>query len=226
MSRGATSAFDDVAALAAWRAHDTARAVHALDEKAIAATDAPRALVLELLVATDREPRDLFTACARLGRLLADAGASPTLAATTLDGALASLPPATVTVDDPRLLPARASILEGYVAASTDAERTAARRLWEYPACAVRLDATTIALTAGFPTDDADALSDWAGRVASSASRAGVKRAVLSGAPPACAELEQALSFVGIERLEHVELADRGDDKAGWLRFPFWKASR
>src|SRR6185295_7078982 len=131
--------------LAGWREHDVTRALHAHDRDAIRATEASRALVLELLVSETRDPRDLYSACARLGRLLADAGASPSLASLTIDGALGALADAKIAHDATRSAAARASVVEGYLAAVRESERAAARRAWEYPACAVRLDADTAA---------------------------------------------------------------------------------
>src|SRR5258708_298452 len=79
-------------ALVAWRELDTARALHAPDRESIRTTEAARALVLELFAAhTPRDARDLYNACARLGRLLGDGGASPSLAVSTIDGATRAL---------------------------------------------------------------------------------------------------------------------------------------
>lgn len=233
-------------ALAAWREHDVARSLHAVDRDAIAATESARTLVLELLArgggakarprlpvaAADggAPPRDLFNACAQLGRLLAAAGASPTLAVTTIDGAVAALASAGAEVD-PSLVPAaRASCAEGYVAAIADAERIAARRAWEWPACAVRLDGERAAIACGFPEGDAEALADWAARVALGASKAGVKAVVLSGPGAVRAELEGALALVGV-RVVRVEGSERGREGEGaaaateakkpWLRLPW-----
>src|SRR5688500_14453585 len=73
-------------ALAAWASHDLARALHSEDRTAVESTLAVRSLVLELFGPT-AHGRDLFNACARLGGLLAEGGATPSLAATTVDGA-------------------------------------------------------------------------------------------------------------------------------------------
>jgi hypothetical protein len=184
-------------ALAAWREHDASHALHGLDREAIRATDAPRALVLEHL-ARPGPVRDLYNACARLGRLLADAGASPSLAVATLDGAARALADLGIACDPTRLSPARASIAEGYFAAVLEGERAAARRAWEYPACSVRVAKDIVAIVAGYPADDGEALADWAARVAVGVSRAGYRSAVLSGSEGAKAELTDALSMVGV----------------------------
>src|SRR4051812_35545779 len=95
--------------LAAWRENDITRAIHPADRDAIRATDAARALVIELF---DRPARDLYNACALFGRLLADAGASPSLAASTIDGAALALRHAGASFDETRVAPARASVAE------------------------------------------------------------------------------------------------------------------
>lgn len=203
------TAEDAERALTAWREHDAAHALHGPDRDAIRTADAARALVLELLARTGHG-RDLYNACARLGRLLADAGASPSLAVATLDGAARALEELGITSEAARLAPARASVAEGYFAVTIEGERASARRSWEYPACAVRVTTDTVAIVAGYPADDGEALADWSARVALSVSREGYKRAILSGSEATRAELTQALSLVG------VELAAPNEPK-GWL---------
>ena len=200
----AESLRDHERALAAWREHDAAHALHAHDRDAIRASDPPRALVLELL-ARPGPGRDLYNACARLGRLLADAGASPSLAVATLDGAARALSDVGIACDADRLMPARASVAEGYFAVIVEGERLSARRTWEYPACAVRVAKETVAIVAGYPADDGDALSDWSARVALGVSKDGYKSAIVTGEGAAKTELVQALSLVGIELSESVE---------------------
>lgn len=208
-SRDALAPADAERALAAWRETDLLQALHAPDRAAVRATDAARSLVLELL-ARPGHGRDLFNACARLGRLLADNGASPSLAVATLDGAARALADLGIARDDARLVPARASVAEGYFAAVLETERAAARRAWEYPACAVRVGKDTVALAAGYPPDDGEALADWSARVALCVSRDGYRQAVLAGTEAAKSELGQALALVG------VELASSAESKS-WL---------
>jgi hypothetical protein len=196
-------------ALAAWREHDVGQALHAPDRDAVRATDAARSLVLDLL-ARPGHGRDLYNACARLGRLLADAGASPSLAVATVDGATRALATIGVACDDGRLAPARASVAEGYFAGVLETERAAGRRAWEYPACAVRVAKDTVALAAGYPADDGEALADWAARVALCVSRDGYKQAILAGSAAAKGELQQALALVGVELVTSAE-------PRGWL---------
>lgn len=198
-------------ALLVWREHDAAHALHGADREAIEATDSARALVLDLL-ARSGPARDLYNACARLGRLLADAGSSPSLAVATLDGAALALASLDVVVDDARIAPARASIAEGYFAVTIEGERLAAQRAWEYPHCSVRVASDTVAIVAGFPVDDGEALADWAARVALAASRDRFQRAILAGEGVAKAELAQALALLGITQVSDVE-------PKGWLSF-------
>jgi hypothetical protein len=197
--------------LAAWREHDAARAIHPTDRDAIRATEAARALVVELF---DRPARDLYNACALLGRLLADVGASPSLAVSTIDGLARALSDTKTAFDDARISPARASVAEGYVSALREGERENANATWAYPACAVVLDDETAAIAAGYP-DDGDGLSDWAAKIASKLSKAGTRTAIVGGNERAKQELGEALKLVGIR------VADRLPQRS-WLRLP-WK---
>jgi len=203
MARAAPARFDEATAsqteraLATWREHDIAYALHAADRDAVRASDAPRALVLEHL-ARPGPARDLYSACARLGRLLADCGASPSLLAATLDGAARAFEEVEIAWDPARLAPARASLAEGYSAALLESERVAARRAWDYPACAVKVAKDVVAIACGYPSDDREALADWAARVAAAVSREGYRSAILSGEAAAKAEVTAALSLVGV----------------------------
>ena len=197
--------------LAAWREHDVARAIHPTDREAIRATEAARALVVELF---DRPARDHYNACALYGRLLADAGASPSLAVSTIDGLARAFADAKVAHDETRISPARASVAEGYVSAVREGERDSANRTWAYPACVVTLDDETAAVAAGYP-DDGDGLAEWAAKIASKLSKAGTRTAVVAGNEAAKRELSEALKLVGIA------VADRLPQRS-WLRLP-WK---
>lgn len=204
--------------LAKWAAYDAENAIHEADREAIVATEAVRALVAELAPAGSR---DLYTACARLGGLLATLGASPTLAAGTIDGAVRALADAGVAFDPSRVAPARASVLEGYVASVRDAARVEACARWEYPACAVPLADGTVAIACGHPDVDPDLLAAWAGRVAGALSKAKVRRIVLSGGERARAEVESAAALVGIEA--GPARPDGGPAARHWLRLPWRK---
>jgi DNA-binding LacI/PurR family transcriptional regulator len=197
--------------LASWREHDIARAIHPADRDAIRVTDAARALVIELF---DRPARDLFNACALLGRLLADAGASPSFAVSTIDGAASALRDARIGFDEERIAPSRASIAEGYVSALRDLEREEANRAWTYPSCVVTLDDETVAIAAGYP-GDGDGLGDWAAKIASKLSQKGTRTAIVAGSDPARREVLAALNLVGISVVDRLP-------SRGWLRLP-WK---
>jgi hypothetical protein len=194
-------AVDTRKAVEAWAEHDAARAIHPADRAAIAATEAARALVV-LLAEAGGDPRDLYTACATLGRLLAEAGASPTLASATMDGARAAALRGEPLRDEAAL---RASVLEGFTAGIVAAQRAAARGAWDWPACAIALDAETCAIAAGHPDEPDDARVAWAETVASRASKAGVRRAIVGGDGRARAEVEAALRLVGIEVVTRLE---------------------
>lgn len=159
-------------------------ALHPADLAALAAVAPARALVAELLAA---EPsRDLYNACARLGALLAEHGASPTLAAGVLEG---DAPPA-----------ARAALLEGYVGRVREDAHELALRAWGYPGCVVPLDGEpkTVAVTCFVPTDDAEHLADWAAALATRLARDCVKHVVLAGRVAAVTELKSALALLDI----------------------------
>jgi hypothetical protein len=177
-----------------WCARDHAAAFLAADHAVIDATRGPRSLIVERIRA--RGPHtDLFHACAVLGRLIADRGGSPTLAASAIDGAAALLPE----LDAETARAARAALTEGFVAARAEAASAVAVERWEYPGCVVPLESATVAIAAGYPDDDVDALSGWAARVASAVARAGYRRAVLGGGERACAALSDALELAGVK---------------------------
>lgn len=184
-------------ALALWAERDAVSSLHAADRAAIVSTGAARALVLQCLV--EGALRDLFNACARFGQLLAEAGASPTLAASTLDAGIGACEASGAPSIAPALRgPARASIAEGYVQHRIEQAAMEAARAWEYPTCAVRIDGKTAAFAVAAPVEN---VADWAGRVASAAARDGVRRAILSSAAAknVRAEFEAAFSLVGVE---------------------------
>jgi hypothetical protein len=182
------------AVVAAWCALERAAAFLPGDRAAIEATDAPRGLVVDLVRA--RAPHaDLFHASAVLGRLLADHGGSPTLAASAIDDLRELLPE----LDAGTARAARAALAEGFAAARSEATRAEAAARWDFPACAVPLEDAGIAIAAGFPEDDEDALAAWAARVANAVARAGYRRAVLAGGERACAALFDALELAGVK---------------------------
>ena len=182
--------------VAAWCARDETRALLPVDHQIVRGTVGPRTHIVEHVL-RNAPHTDLFHACAVLGRMIAARGGSPTLAASTIDGLAEALP----SPDHQAWswgVSARAALAEGFAAAAREVARAEAAAGWEYPRCAVPVDAATVALAGGFPDDDGEALAAWASRVASAASRAGVRRAILSGPEAARAALTEALGLVGI----------------------------
>ncbi len=210
-------------AIAIWAEHDRARAIHDADRAAIEATEPVRSLVLDLFGAE----RDWFNACARLGSLLGTLGASPTLAATTFDGAVRALRATGQDADPARIEAGRALLLESFVAAIRDAERAGASAPWEYPGCGVPLADGAVAIACNVPLDDADALAAWADRTVGRLVKAGVRRIVLAGPERARNDITSAAGLVGIEVGDG---AVQGTGEApgggwGWLRLP-WRKRR
>jgi hypothetical protein len=180
--------------VAAWCEHDRAHAMLPADRALIETTRAARVLVVERVLAG--EQRDLYNACAVLGRLIATEHGSPTFAVATIDGAHAALGGGAAEW----VAPARAAVAEGFVAALAERAQADSRARWEYPRCVVRIDAATVAVAAGYPEEDGEALAAWAERVARECSRSGVKRATVSGTEQATAALAEAFALVGIEQ--------------------------
>jgi hypothetical protein len=208
----------------AWCARDHGRAFNGQDHDVIDATRTVRSLVIELLLVG--ETRDLYQACATLGRVVAERGGSASLAASTMDGAEGAL--GAHVASEEVLGAARAAMAEGYEAATRDLARKESARAWEYPRCAVPLDAETAAIVAGFPEDDDDALIAWAGRAAQAMSRAGLRRAVVSGTPKARRALTEALEVAGIaihDRYPRAADPPAPPPKADRLRWLPWRRS-
>jgi len=206
----------------AWCEEDHARSLLPGDHDVVEATRTLRALIVEGIVG-DVAERDLLHACWRLGHLIATRGGSPTLLGATLDAA--HLVTASARGTGPHPLPTsgaipwismRAATVEGFSAARADLAREEAAAAWDYPFCAVRVDEESVALAGGYPDDDAAAIEVWAGRVAQSVARAGFRRAFVSGRAEVCHALEEALSLVGIGRVE-----ERPERRFLWL----WKRS-
>jgi hypothetical protein len=176
----------------AWSARDHERALTPEDHAVIDASAAARTLVVERMSVG---LGDFFSACAVLGRLVADRGGSPTLAAVTIDGLCEAMGIASA----PWSASARAAVGEGFAGTRTELAKSAAEAAWEFPKCAARLAEGSVAIAVGFPDDDPDAIVAWAGRVAHDAALAHVRRAVVDGRAAACAALVEALSLAGIE---------------------------
>jgi hypothetical protein len=211
----------------AWCELDHAHALLPVDHEIIESTRALRTLVVELLHDGDRASedaapaRDLFNACAMLGRMIAERGGSPTGTIATMlhaERALkleASEAGPEREVRDARWFSARAALAEGFAAARTEMARKDAASAWEYPRCAVSLGESVLAIAAGYPEDDGEALAAWAGRVANSAVLGGARRAIVSGREDAKRALVDALSTVGVEVVGSLEKPDTG--RRSWL---------
>jgi hypothetical protein len=179
--------------VAAWCERDHARALLPADHEIIDSTHATRALVVERLLGPG-DGRDLYNACAVLGRLIAERGGSPTLATATIDGAHEAMGGGDVAW----LIPARAALAEGFASARQEATRRDAAAAWDFPRCAADLGDGAFAIVAGYPDDDGEALAAWASRVAQAVALAGARRAVVSGSDAARAALGDALQVVGV----------------------------
>lgn len=189
-----------------WCAADRVHAFVKSDREVIESTASVRMLIAEHLLAppprgpqtprAETQDRDLLNAFGVLGRLVAERGGSPTLAAAIVDGALEVLGPAAPV--PAWALPARAALAEAFALSRHEASQAEGASRWEYPRCAVGLPDGTVAIAAGFPDDDLDALGAWASRLAQEAALAGVRRVVISGSARAEYALESALDVVGI----------------------------
>jgi hypothetical protein len=177
----------------AWCARDAALAFLATDRAVIEATRQPRALIVER-VRGGAPDADLFHACAMLGRLIGARGGSPSLASGTIDSAREVL----AGLEGAAARGARGALAEGFVAARAEADFAAAAERWEYPGCVVPLEDANVAIAAGYPDEDEDALAAWAARVASAVARAGYRRAILAGGEKARAQLADALELAGV----------------------------
>jgi hypothetical protein len=179
--------------LGAWRRSDLAHSVLPADREAVERSTSVRELMVDL-VSTEGVYDELYDACAVLGRLLAQAGASPTLASGTVN----HLADALGAPGAPWLSPARAALAEGFASTLIEGARRDATQAWEFPSCVVPLGEAAVAIAAGHPSDDDEVLAAWAGRIAKEAALRGLRRAVVCGRDPACAAVMDALMLVGI----------------------------
>jgi hypothetical protein len=188
----------------AWCQRDSLRAVLPVDHKIIAGSTSVRSLIVDL--ARSDEPEDeLYDACAVLGRLIGQEGGSPTLASLTMDNACAALG-----ADAPTwLVPARSAVAEGFAQALIDATRSESARAWEFPACSVPLGDGAVAIAAGYPSDDDEALDAWAARVAKGAAAGGLRRVVAAGPESPLRALAEALGVMGIEVVSGLSLTSK-----------------
>jgi hypothetical protein len=110
------------------------------DRHAILVSESARSFVLDGLESADH---DSLHAWAVLGRVLADAGASPTLAAHTVDTLRAVA--LRRGADAKWCAGARAALIEAYVAAQRERAELRMAESWRFPRCVVRLDERTAA---------------------------------------------------------------------------------
>jgi hypothetical protein len=177
----------------AWCRSDLARGVLRADRNAVHGSMSVRELIVDLVMnhgASD----ELYDACAVLGRLFAQPGASPTLASVTID----HLADALSAPSAPWVAPARAALAEGFASSLIEGARRDGAQAWEFPNCAVPLGEAALAIAAGHPAEDEEVLSAWAARIARAAALRGVRQAVVCGGDQACASVVDALTLVGI----------------------------
>ncbi len=178
--------------LADWTKRLSAAAISEIDRRAVAASESARENVLERLAEGSLEDHDALHAWAVLGRVLADASASPSLVAQVVDSLADGTPQSWAA-------PARAALVEAFVAAQREIEELRVADAWRFPRCVVRLDEKTAAVAACFPDDDPDALSRWADEVAAGLAKMGVRRVHADGSARGRAALADALSIAGID---------------------------
>jgi hypothetical protein len=168
-------------------------ALSELDRRAVGATESARSLAMER-APTIHSDHDALHAWGMLGRLLADADASPTLAARMLDTLVEAEGGAPTWISL-----ARATLFEAYVATRREAIELATADRWRFPRCVVRIDDSTAAVAASFPNDDPDATARWADEIASGLAKWGVRRVYVDGETTNKAALADALGVAGIE---------------------------
>ena len=177
----------------AWSDELASGSISEADRHAVVVSESSRAFVLDGLDSADH---DSLHAWAVLGRVLADAGASPTLAAHTVDAlrdvALRGGSSATWAAG------ARAALVEAYVAAQRERAELRMAESWRFPRCVVRLDERTAAVAAYFPDEDADATIRWADEVAAGLARMGIRSVHAEGSARARAALADALTSFDI----------------------------
>jgi hypothetical protein len=177
-----------------WTESLSRAAISERDRRAIAASESAREMVLERLESALND-HDSFHAWAVVGRVLADADASPSLVAEVVDTLVGASPKA----PSGWAPSARAALVEAFVAAQREIEGERVKDAWRFPRCVVRLDESTAAVAASYPDEDADALARWADEVASGLAKMGVRRVHADGTARARAALADALSVAGID---------------------------
>jgi hypothetical protein len=189
-------------ALQAWEEAEHRAALTPTDHAAIDTTGSVRGTIVDFALRRGQD-EELYDACAIYGRLLAEGGGSPSLAATAIDRACHALDetsPSWATA-------ARAAMAEGFGRAREEVARSSAYATWDFPAPAIRLDATTLAIAASHPSDDDETLAAWAAKGARAAAFDGVRRVVVSGRERPRAALAEALAIAGILCIEAAKKA-------------------
>ena len=177
-----------------WTQRLVRAAISERDRRAITASESAREMVLERLESSV-EDHDALHGWAVVGRVLADENASPSLVAEVVDALVAASPRA----PEGWAPPARAAIVEAFVAAQREIEAERVKDAWRFPRCVVRLDESTAAVAASFPDEDSDALARWADEVASGLAKMGIRRVHAEGTARSRAALADALSVAGID---------------------------
>ncbi len=178
----------------AWTERLAVAAISETDRRAIAASESARSLTLERI----GDDHDMLHAWAALARVLADAGASPSLIAGVVD-ALASVMSEGDGSRRDWVPLARAALVEAFASAIREAADQRVADAWRFPRCVVRLDDTTAAVTAHFPDDDPDAIAKWADEVAAGLAKMGIRRVTAEGGGRARTALADALAIAGID---------------------------
>lgn len=186
--------FDRDAVVSSWAERDRASALQPADHEVVESSCSIRGLIADLARSEGRD-EELFDACAVLGRLIAEAGGSATLASLTIDHACEAIGARGPTW----LAPARAAVAEGFARALIDRAQRACLASWEFPSSTVRVDDTTLAIAAYYPSDDDEVLAAWAARLANGAARNGIRRALVAGPNRSRSAVAEALGAIGIE---------------------------
>ena len=194
----------------AWCAHDEAHAFLPVDHAIVEDTRSLRALCCD--EALRGSMRDFFHACSRLGTMIGARGGSPTLLEATAEG-LALAIGSRAKIDR---LEVGVALAEGFAAARADSARDERLATWEPPHCLVPIDESEVAIAAGFPDDDPDALSSWAGKVAQAVLAHGARNARVTGRPAAVTAAVDALTLVGVTVARPREGGEK-TEKTSWL---------
>jgi hypothetical protein len=172
--------------LAGWSERLSRAALSEVDRRAVALSESARANVLDRM---GDHGQDTLHAWGALGRVLASAGASPTLVAHTVS-ALSSA--------GEELETARAALFEAYMSAQRELAEARIADSWRFPRCVVRLGERKAAVAAFFPDDDSEATARWADEVASGLAKMGVRSVHVEGHPHARTALRDALATFDI----------------------------